>query len=80
MRTFFQRLWQRLGLKGAAAATALLLFLVILFQNLDTVTIDILFWDAVSLAKPLFMLLCVALGLGVGFWLGWRLRGRRGRS
>lgn len=78
MSAFFRKLWNRLGAKGAAALAALLLLVVILFQNLDTVTIDVLFWDAVSLAKPVFILLCVALGLGAGLWLGWRLWGRRG--
>lgn len=80
MQAALRKLWQWLGPRGTAAVAALLIFIAILFQNLDTITVNILFWDAVALAKPYFILLCMVLGFVIGMWAGWRLRARRGSN
>ncbi|HDQ99272.1 MAG TPA: DUF1049 domain-containing protein [candidate division WOR-3 bacterium] len=60
------------------AAVLALLCLVIFFQNLEVVTVQLFFWP-VSMAKIVLMLLMLLVGLVLG-WVLAMLRHNRARS
>ena len=45
------------------------LFLIILFQNTEVISIKFLFWK-VSMSRIILIPLLVSIGFGFGFWVG----------
>jgi uncharacterized integral membrane protein len=61
--------------KQIAIIAGIILALIITLQNLDSVRVDVLFWD---FSFPLILLLYIALGLG--FLAGYLLGGAKRKS
>lgn len=52
--------------KLIAILVPIVLFLIILFQNTEVVTLKVLFWD-ISMSRILFIPLVALVGFGLGF-------------
>lgn len=80
MREILRAIWSFLGPRGTAAVVIMALFTVILFQNTaEHVSLDLLFWDALTMSKVTFMAIALLGGFLAGVMGGWWLRGRVGR-
>lgn len=63
------------GFKSVALATAGLLLVIFILQNLDDANVDFLFWDwdvAIALA--------IGIAAALGFVIGWSLHWLRGKA
>ncbi len=64
-------------IRSVAILVLLLLFLVVIVQNTEVVSVRLLFWDPV-MSRMILLALSLAVGVIVGFLLGrpWRRRGQ----
>lgn len=78
VKRMWQKIWAVLGPKGLALVGAMLLVMIVGFQNMEPADIDLLFWDLMEVPKLYMIVGFTVFGFVVGLLTGWiGLRRRR---
>lgn len=67
-----KNIFKTLGLKGIIAFITIFVILIFCIQNIETTSVDFLFWNIVELPKLNLILFSVFMGSILGFMLGWK--------
>ena len=70
MKDFMKSIWQRLGLRGVTLVVIATLFLGLVLQNTDTISLDVLFWEF-RVSKIVFFIGLTVFGFAMGMLTSW---------